>query len=289
MRGFGEIRSLTLANCGVGAAGKTGRMSAMRGEEIWVSACVEAAMPGVRAIQYDDGSRPSMYDLDLVRDGLAFAAMEVTAAADAESIELWNLVNGSEDRWIEPDLAGGWMVTVTPKARAKGLKMELPNLLRELETTCEPRKRAAVVDRLRGLAVVSANQTGTDFRGNIYVTLERDGELTGGAVPATGDGLVRWLDGWVREPAQLHNLTKLRVANRLERHLFVLLPGFTTAPFDASDVLMRADGPLPEAAPSLPEVLTDVWLMSTWSTGEIFHFGANGWSRTAKVFDLPSH
>jgi hypothetical protein len=270
----------------VGAVGHTGRVSGMRGEERWVGDCIEAAMPGVRVIQHDDGSRPSMYDLDLVRDGVPFAAMEVTAAADAESIELWNLVNGSEDRWIESDIDGGWMVTVTPKARAKGLKKDLPDLLRALETRGEDREHRAAIDRLRGLGVLSASQSGTNFRGSIYVTLERDPERTGGAVPATGDGLVRWLDGWVREPAQQHNLSKLRAAERLERHLFVLLPGFTTAPFDASDVLMRADGPLPEMAPALPEAIADVWLMSTWSTGDIFHFGANGWSRSLKVFEI---
>jgi hypothetical protein len=81
----------------------------VRDEELWVGTCVEAALPGVQVCQHDDGSRSSMYDLDLVRDGTPFAAMdmEVTAAADADSIELWNLVNGSDDRWIESNLIGG--------------------------------------------------------------------------------------------------------------------------------------------------------------------------------------
>jgi hypothetical protein len=51
---------------------------------------MEAALPGVKVVQHDDGSRPRMYDLDLVRESAVFAACEVTAAADAESIELWN-------------------------------------------------------------------------------------------------------------------------------------------------------------------------------------------------------
>jgi hypothetical protein len=42
------------------------------------------------------------------------------------------------------------------------------------------------------------------------------------------------------QPAQEHNLEKLRAALLAERHLFVLLPGFTTAPFTASEMLMRA-------------------------------------------------
>ncbi len=62
-------------------------MPEMRGEELWVGACLRAALVGVKVEQHDDGSRPSMYDLDLVRAGQPFGACEVTAAADAESID----------------------------------------------------------------------------------------------------------------------------------------------------------------------------------------------------------
>ncbi len=260
----------------------------MRGEEQWVGACIKTALPGVKVVQYDDGSRPSMHDLDLVRGGVPFAACEVTAAADAESIEVWNLINGSDERWIERDLLGGWMVTVSPKCRAKRLKNELPGLLRTMEKVTAGPEHEEAIERLCGLEVVSANRSGTDFPGSIYVTLQRDAERTGGAVPSTGNGLVTWLDDWLREPAQEHNLKKLRAAEPAERHLFVLFPGFTTAPFSASDVLIREDGPLPDVAPALPDGITDVWLMSTWSTGDLFHYGAGGWTRSSKVFEVTS-
>lgn len=262
------------------------RMAKLRNEELWVGACVEAALPGVQARQHDDGSRSSMYDLDLVRDGVPFAAMEVTAAADADSIELWNLLNGSESWWVEPNLVGGWLATVTPKARAKRLKKELPGLLRTFELLAEGSERRAAGARLNELGVVSANQGDTDFRGSIYVTLQRDPEQTGGAVPLAGDGLVSWFDEWTQDGAQGHNLEKLRTAERPERHLFVLFPSFTIAPFNASDVLMRPDGPLPKLSPTLPEGITDLWLMSTWSTGDLFRFGPDGWSRSHKVFEV---
>lgn len=253
-----------------------------------MAACVEAALSGVRVVQNDDGSAQSMYDLKLVRDGVLFAAMEVTAAADSESIEVWNLVNGSEDRWIESDLLGGWMITVTPRARVKRLKNELPKLLLVLENSVAGQERAAAENRLRELDVVSAFRSSTDFPGSIYVTLERAAEQTGGVVPLTGNGLVVWLNQWVSEQAQEHNVEKLRAVKHLERHLFVLLPGFTTAPFVASDVLMRPDGPLPEVPPRLPDGITDVWLMSMWTTGDAFHFDGHDWSRSAKVFNVAS-
>lgn len=59
-----------------------------------------------------------MHDFDLVRDGQRFAAVEVTAAADAASIELWKLLNGG-GRWIQGGLAGGWMVSLIPTSRAR--------------------------------------------------------------------------------------------------------------------------------------------------------------------------
>jgi hypothetical protein len=39
-------------------------MAEMRTEELWVGACIEAALPRVKVVQHDDGSRPSMHDLD---------------------------------------------------------------------------------------------------------------------------------------------------------------------------------------------------------------------------------
>lgn len=258
----------------------------MRDEELWVGACVEDAMPGVQVRQHDDGSRSRMYDLDLLRAGVPFGAMEITAAADADSIELWNLVNGSRDRWVESNLVGGWLVTVTPTARARRLKKELPDLLRMVETSADGPEQQAAAARLSELGVVSAHQSDTAFRGSIYVTLQLDSERTGGAVPPTGNGLVSWFDEWVQDGAQKPNLEKLRAAERPERHLFVLLPGFTIAPFSASDVLMRPDGPLPEVTPMLPDGITDVWFMSTWSTGDLFRFGRERWSRSHKVFEV---
>jgi len=188
-------------------AGRTlGAMPDMRGEEQWVGACIEAALAGVKVEQHDDGSRPSMYDLDLMRGGEPFGACEVTAAADAESIELWNIINGGDERWIAPNLLGGWMVTVTPRCRAKRLMRELPRILRTMERVEAGPEREDAIERLFGLEI--AHRSGTDFPGSIYVTLQRSSELIGGAVESTGRGLVTWLDEWIREPAQEHNLEK---------------------------------------------------------------------------------
>jgi hypothetical protein len=66
-------------------------------------------------------------------------AVEIVAAADADSIELWKLINGrgEGERWLVNGLQGGWLVTLDPSARAKRLlRKELPALLSELENRC---------------------------------------------------------------------------------------------------------------------------------------------------------
>lgn len=91
-----------------------------------MAACVEAALPTVEVCQHDDGSTAGMYDLAMFRDDALVAAVEVTAAADGESIALWNLMNGGHNRWQEADLVGGWFVTLHPSARGKALRRHLP-------------------------------------------------------------------------------------------------------------------------------------------------------------------
>jgi len=88
--------------------------------------------PGLQVEQYDDGKEPGTHDLSIMTaDGGSGAGGE--AAADPDSIQLWKLVNGRDERWIVPALAGGWLLHLEPTTRAKGLLEELSALLRQLE------------------------------------------------------------------------------------------------------------------------------------------------------------
>ena len=91
-------------------------MAELRPEEQWAHDVMTRAL-GTAVIQHDDGSHDGMHDLDIVGDGRR-EAVEVTSAADGEAITLWNLINGSDERWIEPDLVGGWTVSLRPTAHA---------------------------------------------------------------------------------------------------------------------------------------------------------------------------
>lgn len=261
----------------------------LRPEEEWVRQLISAALD-VRVDQHDDGSLPGMYDLDISHRDQPRAAVEVTAAADQESIEIWNLMNGG-GRWCEEGLVGGWMVELHPQARAKRLRRELPDLLRSLElqsVTEVPRPTWHVLRRLErtlaeDLGVVSARQGGTDFPGSIYVTLHQPLDQMAGFVSESGEPLVEWLGTFLRGERQGDVLDKLARSGATERHAFVLLPGFTTAPFVVQDLLMRDDGPVPSSDPDLPDAVTHVWAASTWSTGDVFHWDPNGkWRRFSK-------
>jgi hypothetical protein len=231
-----------------------------------------------------------MHDFDLARDGRRFAALEVTAAADAELIELWNIM-ARGGRWTHEGLAGGWLVQLLPKARAKRVRAELPILLaeleeqqiRELSDVCSSSED--LLDQAERLGVVSAYQSSaTDFPGSIYCTISLPPERSGGWVADTGDAFAHWVSQWLAETRQADNLRKLRISGADERHLFLLMPGYTSAPFDAFDPLMRPNGPLPTVAPVLPEEVTHLWAMSTWSSGDGFAWSPRtGWSRFRKI------
>jgi hypothetical protein len=253
-------------------------------DEQRAKACITAALSGASVEQLDDGSRPGLCDLKLSRDDEVVGVVEVTAAADGQLLALQKLVPRG---WREPNLTGDWMVTVLPSARNKTLRRELPVLLRDLESngaTALCLSDDLTCDHAARLRVIAAHQNRPGSPGNISVTVEPPAERSGAIVPSTGDGLADWLGRWVREPDQSDNLRKLAHSTATERHLFVLIPGSTTAPFTATYVLVRDTGPLPTFPVSLPPEITEIWVMSTWDRGDGFRWSqANGWQRFSKV------
>lgn len=262
-------------------------MPSLRPEEEWSRSVIAHAL-GRPVVQHDDGSLDGMHDLDILLGGSARAAVEVTAAADGQAIELWNLLNGV-GRWIEPALVGGWMVTVNLSARAKRLRVQLPALLGALEQSGEAELRtrwdrhSAASTAARELGVASAHQLPTALPGRIYVTLELPIERTGGFVASNGDDLARWTGEFLRAERCRDVRDKLRRSGCEERHAFLILPGFALADFGVTDLLMRDGAPLPEVAPDLPAEVTHVWAMSTWATGGGMRWSSDGgWSHFDK-------
>ncbi|MBW3668206.1 MAG: hypothetical protein KY443_03240 [Actinobacteria bacterium] len=238
--------------------------------------------------QHDDNHGASLYDLQIRYSDRPPAAVEVTAAADAASIELWKIVNGRDERWQAAGIAGGWAVSLLPTARGKVVMRELPKLLADLEGARRTHLRGRrsghgpLEARAGELGVVSAAQYGTDFPGAIYPTIALPAERRGGMVAETGDAL----SPWVAEHLLAHPdvLKKLALSGAEERHAFIILPGFSTAPFPVADLFMRQAPPLPTTAPELPPEVTHVWVVSTWTIGRGLRWSPNsGWA----VFDKP--
>lgn len=270
-------------------------MTELRDEEKWAAAMIAAALGnGARVDQHDDGSQRGMYDLDIAYPDGHVGAVEVTAAADRASIQLWKLVNGSDERWIEPAIRGGWFVSLLPTARAKRLHAELPGLLARLEDAGVPEIRRSgrrqetdpFVVEASELGIVSASQGGTDHTGSIYLTISRDLAQIGGVVDPTGAAVAQWVSAFLAEQQQADVLAKLARSGAEERHVFILLPGFSTAPFGVVHMLMREDESVPAEAPTLPPEVTDVWLVSLWDVGRGLRWSPDrGWERFDREVD----
>lgn len=266
-------------------------MRLLSDEEAWACDCIREALPGCTVNQHDDGSGPSMYDLTITYPDGHVGAAEVTAAVDAQPLALWKLIRRQGKLWIEPTLAGGWLVRVKPSARAKNLVSQLPELLRDLErngrrvvsSDHESTDQASVV--AGQLGIVQALQGTTEYPGSIYIMPpERPLEQMGGYSPPTGNPLARWLSEWVTDPSRTDNLWKLQRSGAPERHLFILVPGFNSGSFAISDLLMAPDAPLSTTPPTLPAEITHVWAASTWDFGDGFRWSPDkAWERFAKV------
>lgn len=262
---------------------------ALRPEEEWARLMMESALScPVRG--HDDGSRPAMHDLVIQHPDGRRGAVEVVAAADSRSIELWNLMNGRRRRWVEPALSGGWIVDLRPTARWRHIKRTLPELLAALEagriTDLRPcaTSSGSLGRRARDLGIVSAVQGPTSFAGSIYPLIEEPLDDGTSYMSGPGDPLAHWIGTFLRDARQHDVIEKLRRADADECHAFVLVPSFSTAPSEVSYRLMCDDAWLPDMGPDLPSPITDAWMVSTWSCGLGYRWStAGGWGTFTKV------
>lgn len=79
----------------------------MRPQEDWAARCIGHELR-VNVVEHDDNSSPGMFDLSIAYPNRPHGAVEVTAAADEESIELGRLAYDGK-RWIVEGIVGGWM------------------------------------------------------------------------------------------------------------------------------------------------------------------------------------
>lgn len=263
-------------------------MKALRPEEEWARDIIRHTL-SVPVEQHDDNSRDGMHDLWIVYPDRPAAAVEVTAAADSESIQLSKLIN-TKGRWIVPGIRGGWAVWVDPAralAMAKRLFAELPALLSELE---EAGVTHVDVDPAAGaggrwdasaheLGITNLIQSaGTNYPGSVYVELDQPLERKAGFVAETGDAIAEWIGGYLQSE-RASDLAKLARSGAPERHAFVLVPMFTTEPFAISELVMRSEARLPTKPPRLPDEVTHVWIVGmAYDVAGFYWAPEAGWS-----------
>lgn len=260
----------------------------MRKEEQWAATVISKAL-GVDVVVHDDGTENGMYDLDICYSDARVGAVEVTTVTDPEVTALWKLINTSKDVWRESSLVGGWLISLWPAARAKRLKSDLAAFLADLESRGVtafsgdgdwryPREAEA------GRLGIARGEQGPSSRpGSIYFIVELPPEQSGGAVPNTGDLVAHWVGEWVRDPARQDNLSKLHASGVAERHLAIVLRGFSGVPFGVEAILMADPTPVPAIPPDLPEAMTDLWIWSGWCAGDALRWSrSGGWSVASK-------
>ncbi|EGJ76410.1 hypothetical protein STTU_3622 [Streptomyces sp. Tu6071] len=171
-------------------------------------------------------------------------------------------------------------------ARVKSLKARLPAVLAALEAADVSDFNGSWgpgdewLDQAESLGIDTAHRSPrTVTPGAIHCLPALDPEQAGGWVAETGDGFAHWVGQWLREPSRADNLSKLRRSGARERHLFVLIPMLTSAPFTAFDPLLRSPSPLPTVPPDLPTEVSHVWGICTHGDGDAFHWSpSRGWT-----------
>jgi hypothetical protein len=263
-------------------------MKPLRPEEEWARDIIRHTL-SVPVEQHDDNSRDGMHDLWIVHPDRPPAAVEVTAAADPEAIELSKLI-ATRGRWLVPGIRGGWAVWVDPSralAMAKRLFAELPALLSELEEAGETNVDVDPQTGARGrwdaraheLGITNLMQSaGTNYPGSVYVELDQPLERKAGFVAETGDAIAEWIGDYLQSERP-RVLAKLARSRAVERHAFVLVPMFTTEPFAISELVMRSEARLPLTPPRLPVEVTHVWIVGmAYDVAGFFWAPDAGWS-----------
>jgi len=263
-------------------------MPQLRGEEEWARVMIETAL-GSCVQQHDDGSQPSMYDLDIIGPEGVSGAVEVTAAASSAALQQWNEMNG-RGRWTVPDLLGGWVVHIRTGSSRKALDALLPSILKELEVS---EVESFEVDRppitsleqaIAELGVTYASRGPTTFPGSVYLLLDEGVDWSRRA------RLEEWVGEFLREPKQLDVLSKLLVAAAPQRHAFIFMPVFNTAPQGMTDPLLLDPPVLPSHPPLLPAPVTHVWLTMALDMGMGLRWAPDsGWLTFDKCLESTSH
>jgi hypothetical protein len=232
---------------------------------------------------HDDGSRPSMHDVDVHTTEGRHTAVEVTSAADADALRTREALRRAEETMHGYPLERPWSASIWTLTQVRPLQRRLPGLLVRAEAagvehlyadwSYDDPVLAALAAELGALgvmeidAIIAAGQPGS-------VHLRHASRLH----PVAAQALTGTLEGVL---AKTDNQRKLATADAHERDLFVFLD-------DRSGAVIDADH-RPPACPDDPlDVLDRRWIYTAAASAWL-HAAAPGaeWQRYVAATGRP--
>jgi len=214
------------------------------GDELLARIVLRSALCA-RVTQHDDGSDPSMYDLDIEYPDGRRAAVEVVSTRDREALSLTATIVRT-GYTAHSGLTRTWTVLVDPGTRVRDLTKELPGLLAGLERQGIARLRRTGLDpwppRLRELGAVSCWSTDPTER---WPGGFRLNAFPSAAWNSTGEEVMHATEQFLSAASDV--AAKLLASGLPERHAAIVVT------VDWLGVLSSIlDGVLPESPPTLP-------------------------------------
>jgi len=245
-------------------------LSIKAGDELLARAVLQQVL-GAIVTQNDDGSAPSMYDLDIAYPDGRLAAAEVVSTRDAQAMSL----EAATHRKVYTEvvaLKSTWFVMMRPEAQVRTLRRKLPAVLTDMEERGVSRAAYRSFEShqmgLAGLGIAGCWSTSASQRRPGFYLLS-DWKFEWGG---EGDDIVHRCDEFIRAVPDVTQ--KLRASNRLERHIVIVVTPDWVGPFGGIQ-----HGPLPGLAPTLPDGINGVWLVTLrqppvrvlyWRVGDIW-------------------
>lgn len=258
----------------------------MGDEREHAAARVIAAHIGAQVVLHDDGSAPSMYDLEIRYTDGRRGAVEVTAAEDEQLRADYGAIQGPRSVIEDERLTGGWLVLLRSGARVKAARAALPDLLVRFEA-------AGLDDVSLYRQRKEADTWAHDALDSLGVTDTRAGSVRPGMVALLPALRVAWLSSDPEDvvafaerfaASRPDNLHKLGDSGAAERHLF-MWGGDVPQDWPSMRPLGLDIEALPSRAPQLPPEITDVWVAAQGERpSRIVHWNAReGWHEAGRI------
>jgi hypothetical protein len=212
---------------------------------------------------HDDGTSDGMFDLRIGPAGAPAVAIEVVGAVDPGYAKTWSTGPG---RGPEQTFGGtDWMLFLAEGTAGELLRKKLPALVRRLELAgwhhhggdelLQHRMDDPLAEDLAARGVVAVYCIAESGSGTVHLGLLPQ---TGSSDPS-GMSVPPWVSEFLIRSNTSDVLKKLARSLAAERHVFVHVD-LRGAPFALWNYLAGPIERTPVSAPSLPDVVDQVWL-----------------------------